>query len=126
LGNGLRARGDCWELVVGNDADEENGLAGFDFVAAGEHGLLNLCAIQMGAVGAFLVDDAAAVGTALDGEVNAGHVVVVWDGEMGAVGGAADEHGLASRNAELLACKRPGFDFKNYAHMSTLSKSNVP
>jgi len=82
-------------LVVRNDADDENGLAGLYFVAGGEHGLLNLRAIEMGAVGASFVDDAATVGTTLDGEVDTRHVVVVWDGELRAVGSAADDDGLA-------------------------------
>jgi len=70
LGNGGRARRGG-QLIVRNNADDENGLAGFDFVAGGQHGLLDLYTIQKRAIGAFLVDDAAAVGTALDGEVNA-------------------------------------------------------
>jgi len=113
LANGLRAWADGGQLIVRNDADDENGLTGLDFVAGGEHGLLNLGAIQMGAVGAFLVDDAAAVGTALDSEVNARHVSVMGDGELGALRGATDENGLTHRNSELFACKRSGFDFKN-------------
>ena len=76
MGNGWRARGGG-QLIVRHDANHKYRLAGFDFVAGGEHGLLNFCAIKMGAVGASFVDDAAAVRTALDGEVNAGHVIVV-------------------------------------------------
>jgi len=44
MGDGWRARGGG-QLIVGHDAHDENGLAGFDFVASGKHGLLNLGAI---------------------------------------------------------------------------------
>jgi hypothetical protein len=82
-------------LVLRNNADDENGLARFDLVAGGEHGLLNLCAIEMGAVCAFPVDDAAAVGTALDGEVHARHVIVMGDGKLSAIWSSPDEQSLA-------------------------------
>src|SRR5260370_37795772 len=93
-------------MVVATDADDVSGLAGLDFVAGSEHGLLNLCAIQMGAVGASFIDDAAAVGAAFHGEVHAGHVIVVRNGELGAVGGAADEDRLAGCQRRLCASKR--------------------
>jgi len=92
----LWAGGGCGKLVVRNNADDENGLAGFDFVAGGEHRLFDLRAVELGTIGAAFVDDAAAVGTAFDGEVNAGHVIVVGNGELGAIGGAANEEGLVS------------------------------
>jgi len=103
--------GACGELIVRNDADDENGLAGFDFVAGGEHGLLNLCAIQMSAVGALLVDDSASVGTALDGEVYARHVIVVRYRKLGAVRRTADEDGLPIRERDFLARERTCLDF---------------
>jgi len=92
-------------LVVRNNAYDKNGLAGFDFVAGGEHGLLNLCAIQMGAIRASFVDDAAAVRAALDGEVNTGHVIVVRDGELGAVGSAPNQKRLACQKRDLSPCE---------------------
>ena len=52
-------------------------LAGFDFVAGGEHGLLNPYAVQMSAVGAFLVDDAAALRPALHRKVQPRHARVI-------------------------------------------------
>jgi hypothetical protein len=94
LGNGWRARGGG-QLIVRHYANHKYSLAGFDFVAGGEHGLLNLCAIQMSSVGASFVDDAAAIGTAFDGEVHAGHMIVVGNGKLGAVRRSADEDGPA-------------------------------
>jgi len=91
-------------------------LAGLDFVAGGEHGFLNLCAIKLCSVGAALVDDAAAIGATLNGEVNAGHVIVMGDGELGAVGGAADEESLTGWNRNLSAREGSTSDFKNQAH----------
>jgi hypothetical protein len=96
-------------------------LAGFDFVAGGEHGLLNLCAIQMRAVGASFVDDAAAVGTALDGEVRTGHMVVMRNGELGTVGGTADEDRLAIRKRDIPAGERTCLDVEDYSHALVLS-----
>jgi len=92
-------------LVVRNDADDEDGLAGFDFVAGCEHGILNLCAIEMGAVGASFVDDAATIGAAFDGEVHAGHVIVVGNGELGAVGSAPNQKRLACQKRDLSPCE---------------------
>jgi len=91
-------------------------LAGFDLVAGGEHGLLNLRAIQLGAVGASLVDDTAAVGTAFDREVNAGHVIVVWNGELSSVGSAADANGLSGRERDFFSGKWTYFNFEDCGH----------
>jgi len=116
LCNGLRARGDGGQLIVRNDADEEDGLARFDFVAGGEHSLLNLGAIQMGPVGAPFVDDAATVGAAFDGEVHAGHMIVVWNGKLRTIRRAADEQGLAGWKRNLSTRKWSSSDFENHAH----------
>jgi len=108
LGNGLRL-GDRWrargggQLIVRHDANHKYRLAGFDFVAGGEHGLLNFCAIKMGAVGASFVDDAAAVGTAFDGEVHTGHVGVVRNRKLRATWRSADDNRLTIRERDSSA-----------------------
>jgi len=107
-------------LVVRNNAYDKNGLAGFDFVAGGEHGLLNLCAIQMGAIRASFVDDAAAVRAALDGEVNTGHVIVMRDRKLGTVRGSADKDGLAIRKRNFLTREGTGLDFEEHSHVLPL------
>jgi len=70
----------------------------------------------MGAVGALLVDDAAAVGTAFDGEVNAGHMIVVGNSELSAVGRAADEDGLPVRERDFLTREGTCLDFEEHSH----------
>jgi len=116
LSDSPRARGDGGQLIVRNYANDENGLAGFDFVARGEHGLVNLCAIQLGAIGAFSIDDAAAVGTALDGEVDAGHVIVMGNGKLRAVWCAPDQKRLASSERDLPTREGSHSDFENDRH----------
>src|SRR6266852_2533875 len=119
LGNGWRARGGG-QLIVRHDANHKYRLAGFDFVAGGEHGLLNFCAIKMGAVGASFVDDAAAVRTALDGEVNTGHVIVVGNSELSAVRRTADTDGFAIRKRNFLTREGTGLDFEEHSHVLPL------
>ncbi len=113
MGSGLRASGNGGQLTVRDNADDENGLAGLDFVAGSEHGLLNLCAIQMSAVGASFVDDAATVGTTLDGKVHAGHVIVVRNGELGAIRRPADEDRLPIRKGDFFPHEGAKFDVED-------------
>jgi hypothetical protein len=89
LSKGL-AGNECRQLVVRNDADHENGLAGFNFVTVGESGFFSARAVQKCAVAASLIDDAAALFIAFDSEVRAGHLIVVGNGKLGPVRCAAD------------------------------------
>ena len=89
------------QLVVGHEADDEDGLTRLDFVAGGQHGFLDFSAVQQRTVGALFIEHAATVSAAFYGKVYAGHVVIVGDGKLCAVGSAADRHGFAGadRNA---------------------------
>src|SRR6266567_6646633 len=114
-------RAGCGQLIVRHDVNNKNGLAGFDFVAGCKHRFLNLRAIQMGAVGAFLVNDAAPTRTALHREVHARHVIVVGNGELGTVRGAPDDHGLPTHQGNRLSGQRPVLYFQNDAQNRILT-----
>jgi len=62
-------RGSRWQLVIGQNAYDKDALTGFDFVSGGEHGFLDFCPIQKGAVGAFAINHPAAARTTLHGKV---------------------------------------------------------
>ena len=109
------------ELIVRHDANNKNGLAGFDFVAGGKHRFLNLRAIQMGAVGAFLVNDAAAAGAAFHREVHARHVIVVGNGKLRPALRAANGCGLPTHDSELFSGQRPVLYFQNDAQNRILT-----
>jgi hypothetical protein len=87
-------------------------LAAFDFVAVGEHGVLNFSAIEKCAVAALAVHNAAALRTALHNKVQAGHERVVREREVGARGRAANGDGLAGRQGNFLSLEGAGFNFK--------------
>jgi hypothetical protein len=118
----MRTGGGRRKLAFRNDTNDEDSLAGFDLVAGGEHGLLNLCTVELRAVGASFVDDAATVRAALYGEVNAGHVIVVGNCELSAVGSAADEELLADWKRNLPTCEWSGFHFEEYGHSERLQR----
>ncbi len=79
----------------------------------------------MGAVGASLVDDAAAVRTAFDGEVDAGHMVVVGNGELGAVGRTADKQRRTAAYVQQLASEGSGFYCEYDCHDPAISSATV-
>jgi hypothetical protein len=96
---------------VRSDADNENGLAGLDFVPIGkEHGFADSCAVQVCAVGAFLIDESAAVQAILDSKVHARHKIVVRHGKLRALRGPTDDNGLAARERNRFPSERPRFN----------------
>jgi hypothetical protein len=102
-------------------------LAGADFVAVGEGGILDAGAVEEGAIAAVAVAEHGPFGAALDGEVDAGHERVMGQGEIGASGGATEGDGLTGADGHLFAGHRPGLHFENYGHfvsaLSTLAAS---
>ncbi len=59
---------------------------------------------------------AAGIRTALDREVKARHVIVVRNGELGAVWGAADQKGLACQKRDLSPCEWSRFYLQHHRH----------
>jgi hypothetical protein len=80
--------------IFGDDAKNEDGTSGADFVAVGESGFLDAGAVEEGAVAAVEIADAAAFGVAFEGAVDAGHARVVGKGAFDFCV-AADAQGLA-------------------------------
>jgi hypothetical protein len=80
--------------IFGDDAKNEGGTSGADFVAVGESGFLDAGAVEESAVAAVEIADATAFGVAFEGAVNAGHARVIRKGVFG-FGVAADTQGLA-------------------------------
>jgi len=78
---------------VGEHANDEDGVARANFVAVGEKGFFDACAIEESAVAALQVEEAAAFFTVFDGEVKAGHEFVVGKELIGFLR-AADAEGL--------------------------------
>jgi hypothetical protein len=68
------------EHIVAQDADDENGGSGADFVAVGERGFLNARAIEESAVATVEIKETTAFLAEIDGEVEAGHGFVVGEG----------------------------------------------
>ena len=71
------------ERIVGEHVDNEHGVAGTNFVAVGEEGFFHTSAVKESAVAALQVEDAAALFAVIDGEVKAGHELVVGKGMIG-------------------------------------------
>ena len=80
--------------VLRNDAKDEDGIAGADFVAVGESGFLDAGAVEESAISAVEIADAATFGVAFESAVDAGHARIVGKGVFGFVG-AANAQGLA-------------------------------
>lgn len=80
--------------MVREDSNDEDGVAGADFVAVGESGFFYAGAVEESAVAAFEIDEAAAFFTVFDGEVKTGHLLIVGNGVIG-LGVATDADKLA-------------------------------
>lgn len=74
---------------VGEHADDEDSVSGADFVAVGESGFFHACTVEESAVAALQVEEATAFFTVIDGEVEAGHELVVGKGVI-SLGVASD------------------------------------
>jgi len=114
----------CGQLVVRHNTNSEDRFSGLDLVTGGEHGLLNSSAIQKRAVGAFLIDDAAAARATLDREMHAGHVVVLRDRKLRAIHGTADKHCVTGDHGQLLAHRWAGFNFQQDAQIFLPAERN--
>jgi hypothetical protein len=101
---------------VGNDFHRENRLAALNFVAVGEHRLVDSSSIEESAVAALAILDAVALRRTLDGEVHAGHERIVRKGKLRAPGRSPDEQSMAREERDFLTGKRTGFDFENDSH----------
>jgi hypothetical protein len=91
-------------------------LPTFDFVAIGEHRILNARAIQERAVAALAVLDAATARPALHGKVHAGHKRVVRQSKLRAPRRPPESYGLPRDDGHFLPRHRPRRNFKYYAH----------
>jgi hypothetical protein len=79
---------------VSENSNDEDGVACADFVAVGESGFFDACAVEESAVAALQVEDAAAFFAVIDGEVEARHEFVVGERVIG-FGIATDAERLA-------------------------------
>jgi hypothetical protein len=109
------ARGRIGKRILTQHANNEDGVAGADFVAVCESGFLYASAVQEGAVATVKVEEAAALFSLLDGEVEAGHEFVVGEGVIGFVC-AADAKRLSGCQVHLLSCEGTGTTFQDEFH----------
>jgi hypothetical protein len=100
-------------------------LSDLDFVTGSQHSFLNPCPVQECAVGAFLVRDAAAVRAAFHGEVHAGHVIVMRNCKLGAVGRSADNKRLSICDRDFFTNEWTRLDFKDQSHELPLHSCGV-
>jgi hypothetical protein len=105
---------------VGNDFHRENRLAALDFVAVGEHRMLDARAIEKRAVATLAILDVAALRPALNGKVNAGHKRVVRQSKLHPPRLPPDGHALATLQADDLPRHGPLSYFQCYAQISWL------
>jgi hypothetical protein len=77
----------------GEDSYDEDGVASADFVTVDESGFFDTRAVEESAVAALEIEEATAFFAAVDGEVEAGHALVVGERLIG-IGVAADAKGL--------------------------------
>jgi len=80
--------------IFGDDAKNEDGTSGADFVAVGERSFLDAGAVEEGTVAAVDVADVTTFGVAFESAVDTGHARVIGNGVFG-FGVAADAQGLA-------------------------------
>jgi hypothetical protein len=104
------------KFLVSDDFHGENCLPALDFVAVGEHRILDARAIQKRAVAALAVLDAAAARPALDGKVHARHKRVMQQSKLRPPRRPPNGHRLARLQADDLPRHRPFFYFENYSH----------
>jgi hypothetical protein len=114
------------EFCVGNDSYSKNGLATFDFVAVGEHRILNFRAIEERAVTALAIDNATTLRAALHYKVETRHKGVVRQRKLRAPRRSAYGDGLPSRQGNDLAGHRPRLYFKEYAHSLFVQTPHAP
>ena len=109
---------------VGEHANDEDGVAGADFVAVGESGFFDARSIEEGAVAALQVEKAAAFFTVFDGEVEAGHELVVGKDVIGFVG-AADAESFASRYSDQFSDQASNRHVKDKFHYLTIPELRI-
>lgn len=112
------------ERFVRENADHEDGVACADFVAVGESGFFYAGAIQECAVAAVEVEEAAALFTVLDSEVEAGHELVVGKDVIGFVG-AADAESFASRYSDQFSDQASNRHVKDKFHYLTIPELRI-
>jgi hypothetical protein len=100
-------------------------LAALDFVAVGEHRILNARAIQKRAIAALAIQNAAALRPALDSKVHAGHKRVVRQSKLRAPRRPPDGDRIARLQADDLPRHRPRIDLQYYAQSSLLPGSVI-
>jgi hypothetical protein len=105
------------QFIVSNQANGEGCLAGADFVAVRERRVFHSTAIQKGAVAAVLIPQQRPLRAAFDGEMHAGHDLVMRDGEVRPPWDPAEGDGFAGAHDDFFAGHRSGFDFKDDRHV---------
>jgi hypothetical protein len=101
--------------ILTQHANNEDGVAGADLVAVCEGGLFYASAIKESAVAAVEIEKAATFFSVLDGEVQAGHELVVGEGVI-RLSGAADSNRLSGCQLHLLSCEGTGTTFQDEFH----------
>ncbi len=109
-------RGQRCKFRVGNYFYSENSLPALDFIAVGEHCVLNSCAVQERAVAALAILHAAAARPALHGKMHAGHERVVRQRKLRAPRRPPESDGLPGDDGDFFARHRPRIYLKQYAH----------
>jgi hypothetical protein len=120
----LRVGRGCKKGFVGKNANDEDGVAGADFVAVGEEGFVDPRAVQESAIAALQVEDAAALFAVIDGEVEAGHELVVRESMIGfGVAAEAERHAVGYR--DFVSRGGTGADFKKDSHWEWAQRSRL-
>ena len=112
----MRDRRRCGERIVAKHVNDEDGVAGADFVAVGEERFFHVCAIEESAVAALQVEDAAAFFAVVDGEVETGHKLVVGKSLVG-FGIAADAERRARLESKLSPREGTRPNFEKNSHL---------
>ena len=124
FGLALRVGRRCENGFIGKDANDEDGVAGADFVAVGEEGFVDPRAVQESAIAALQVEDAAALFAVIDGEVEAGHELVVRESMIGfGVAAEAERHAVGYR--DFVSRGGTGADFKKDSHWEWAQRSRL-
>jgi hypothetical protein len=92
-------------------------LTTFDFVAVGEHRILDARAIQKSAVATLAILNAAAARPALHGKMHAGHKRIVRQSKLRTPRGAPERYGLATLQPNSLPRHWPVANFQKYTHL---------
>jgi len=117
------AGGRLGKRILTQHANNEDGVAGTDFVAVCESGFFDARAIEERAVAAVKVEKAAAFFGMLDCEVQSGHEFVVGESVI-RLRGAADAERTAGDEREFGARVGAGAEFQNGFHVSLDEPAN--